>query len=104
MKVLFVVVVLSVFFIPAVKAQGNEIHFNVETTGGYTSADHVPFWLRSNQFGSIPLDNASLSFIGNARKDYNNKKQGIFDWGASIEPISGINPILHLLRDTVNCG
>jgi len=84
MKVLFIVVVLSVFFVPAVKAQGNEIHFNVETTGGYTSPDHVPFWLRSNQFGSIPLDNASLSFIGNVRKDYNNKKQGIFDWGASI--------------------
>ena len=45
----------------------------------------VPFWLRSNQYGSIPLDGASLSFIGSARKDYDLSGDKLFDWGASFE-------------------
>ena len=45
----------------------------------------MPFWLRANQFGSIPLDNASLSLLGSARKDYDTAKTVIFDWGASFE-------------------
>jgi hypothetical protein len=53
--------------------------------GGYTTTGVVPFWLRSNQYGSIPLDGASLSLIGSARKDYDLSKDKLFDWGASFE-------------------
>jgi hypothetical protein len=45
----------------------------------------IPFWLRSNQYGSIPIDGASLSLIGSARKDYDLSRDKIFDWGASFE-------------------
>ena len=45
----------------------------------------MPFWLRSNQFGSVPLDKASLSLIGAIRKDYDTSKTRIPDWGASVE-------------------
>jgi hypothetical protein len=85
MKLIIVVVVLSLYFIPAVKAQESDVNFNIESSAGFISSDHIPFWLISNQFGSIPLDNASLSFVGFAHKDYRSIKTGIFDWGASIE-------------------
>ena len=64
--------------------QGNYI-FGLEGWGGYTSNGTVPFWLRSNQYGSVPLDGASLSLIGFARKDFDPGKEQLFDWGASFE-------------------
>ena len=82
---LILVAALIVFFISEVEAQESDFHFSLQSEGSYISPDHIPFWLRSNQFGSVPLDNASLSFIGYAHKDYSSKKTGIFDWGASIE-------------------
>src|SRR5665647_592844 len=68
-----------------VDSQDRSYNFNVQALGGYITPGHVPFWLRSNQFGSIPLDGASLSLIGSARKEYDLSKDKIFDWGASFE-------------------
>ncbi len=80
-----ILIILLILFDHAGKAQVNDVHFKVETIGSYISPDHIPFWLRSNQFGSLPLDNASLSFIGTASKEYDRKQYKIFDWGASFE-------------------
>ncbi|MBN1182836.1 MAG: hypothetical protein JXB49_11150 [Bacteroidales bacterium] len=68
-----------------VTGQDSTYNFTIQTLGGYTTPGVVPFWLRSNQFGSIPLDGASLSFIGAARKDYDLSGDKLFDWGASFE-------------------
>jgi hypothetical protein len=68
-----------------VKGQDGNYIFNVQALGGYTTPGVVPFWLRSNQFGSIPLDGASVSLIGSARKDYDLSNDKLFDWGASFE-------------------
>ncbi|MBE0674031.1 MAG: hypothetical protein IH591_05170 [Bacteroidales bacterium] len=68
-----------------VGGQDSNYNFTVQTLGGYTTPGLVPFWLRSNQFGSIPLDGASLSFIGAAKKDYDLFSDKLFDWGASFE-------------------
>ena len=68
-----------------VNGQDGSYNFNVQALGGYTTPGIVPFWLRSNQFGSIPLDGASLSLIGSARKDYDLTGDKLFDWGASFE-------------------
>lgn len=75
------------FFLIAgtVSGQDSNYNFTVQTLGGYTTPGVVPFWLRSNQYGSIPLDGASLSFIGAARKDYDLSGDKLFDWGASFE-------------------
>ena len=64
--------------------QGNYV-FGIESWAGYTSNGTVPFWLRSNQYGSVPLDGASLNLIGFARKDFEPGKEKLFDWGASFE-------------------
>ncbi|MBE0675573.1 MAG: hypothetical protein IH591_13010 [Bacteroidales bacterium] len=68
-----------------VGGQYRDYNFTVQTLGGYTTSGVVPFWLRSNQYGSIPLDGASLSLIGAARKDYDLSSDKIFDWGVSFE-------------------
>ena len=75
---------LSCLAVEAVAQQGNYV-LGLEGWGGYTSNGTVPFWLRSNQFGSVPLDGASLSLIGFARKDFESGKDKLFDWGASFE-------------------
>jgi hypothetical protein len=67
------------------KSQERTFNYNIEAVGGYISPGLMPFWLRSNQFGSVPLENASLSLIGSARKEYDISKKRIFDWGASVE-------------------
>ena len=85
MKKIYIFIGLLFFLNPAIKAQASDIHFEIKTIGSYISPDHIPFWLRSNQFGSIPLDNASLSFIGTASKEYDKKNKKLFDWGASLE-------------------
>jgi len=85
MKKIYIFFILLIFLIPAVRAQVDNIHSTIEASTGYVTSGYVPFWLRSNQFGSIPLDNASISFIGSIRKDYDKKNKKLFDWGASIE-------------------
>lgn len=78
-------VVLSLLLAVSATGQDSLYTFSVQTLGGYTTKGVVPFWLRSNQFGSIPLDGASLSLIGAARKDYDLSGDKLFDWGASFE-------------------
>lgn len=66
-------------------AQINNLSASLEAQTGYTSNNTVPFWLRSNKFGSVPLPGASVSFIPRARKEYDSLKIHLVDWGASFE-------------------
>ncbi len=66
-------------------AQKRIFTFDLESSAGYISPGHIPFWLRADQFGSIPLNNGSLSFIGSVRKDYDSDRKKFFDWGVSAE-------------------
>jgi len=68
-----------------VTGQNKNISFDLASSASYITPGHIPFWLRSNQFGSIPLDNASLSLIGAIHKDYDYSKARLLDWGASVE-------------------
>lgn len=60
------------------------IHYAVTGGGVVTSNDQVPFWLRANRFGNIPLDGISGILTGNIDKTY---KKGVrlFDWGFGFE-------------------
>src|SRR5690606_37658068 len=66
---------------------------------GYTINDVVPFWMRSNQFGSIPLDGASGGLLVRAAKNYaihgewterTDKSASSWDWGYGIEARANI--------------
>jgi len=85
MKEIGIISFLLLFSLLDINAQKSNFSCDLGTSTGYISPGHVPFWLRSNQFGSIPLDNASLSLIGAVRKDYDAEKAGILDWGFSVE-------------------
>ena len=85
MRTIFFFIALFVLSDLTIKAQGKNLNFNIEALGGVISSGRIPFWLRSNQFGSIPLDNASLSLIGSAHKDYDITKNHLVDLGASVE-------------------
>lgn len=51
-----------------------------------TTGKSVPFWMRANKFGSIPLDGASTSLTGTLIKEYTSKvSRKKFDWGAGLD-------------------
>jgi hypothetical protein len=85
MKRIRIILFLLLFSLPNINAQKNGFSYDLGSSAGYITPGHVPFWLRSNQFGSIPIDNASLSLIGAIHKDYDKSRTRIFDWGASVE-------------------
>ncbi|MEJ5961334.1 capsule assembly Wzi family protein [Pedobacter immunditicola] len=91
-KTIIVICVFLILFVQA-KSQNPGINYEVESQALVTTNDIVPFWMRSNQYGSIPLSGTSGSFIGRAYKEYsktsltdslNNKKKQ-FDWGFAFE-------------------
>lgn len=82
MKKLFVLLPLLLSFFLA-KAQYQNVHISLEAQGIATTNNVVPFWLRANQFGSVPLSGGSGSLIGKIRKDYDTTKT--YGWAASFE-------------------
>ena len=50
-----------------------------------TSNGEVPFWMRANRYGSIPLSGASAAITIDLRKDYDNSRKRLVDWGASFD-------------------
>lgn len=51
-----------------------------------TTNGQVPFWMRSNQYGNVPLQGASLGIIGRISRGYSNDgKKRLADWGAAVE-------------------
>jgi hypothetical protein len=81
---------LLVFTFHYINAQKKNFSFELGSSLGYITSGHIPFWFRSNQFGNIPVDNASMSFIGAVHKDYDYTKKQLFDWGASLETRSNL--------------
>lgn len=71
-------------FSSASLAQTSPFDIQLETRAGMTSNDAVPFWMRSNQYGSMPIEGASGSFIGSIYKHYDTKK-GLVKWGMGLQ-------------------
>ncbi len=63
-------------------AQDENLFFNFQSLAGYVSSGSVPFWFRSNQSGSIPMNGASLSLISSIQRDY--EKAQFMDWGGAL--------------------
>jgi hypothetical protein len=65
----------------------NGFKYGLTTMAIATSNNEVPFWMRSNQFGSIPLDGPSFSLSGRLARDYTkDAKKRLTDWGVVLEP------------------
>ena len=91
----FAIIISSIILItPTVRGQQNsDYKTEIELQAIGTSSKAVPFWMRSNQFGSIPLKGISGSGIIRTSKDYSvdsgiNKlgnSRKIMDWGYGLE-------------------
>ncbi|MCE6992765.1 capsule assembly Wzi family protein [Dyadobacter sp. CY323] len=66
-------------------SQTSSFRAKLEAQTSLTTPDHLPFWMRSNQFGSIPLSGPSVSVIASGYKDYDTTKVRLVDWGARFE-------------------
>lgn len=90
----FLFTILSIIFClqSNVFAQDSLFHYEVEAQTTATSNDVVPFWMRSNQFGSVPSAGISGSLLARAYKAYDTArrdnwygKEKLIDWGAGFE-------------------
>ncbi|GAB3938204.1 capsule assembly Wzi family protein [Larkinella terrae] len=63
----------------------NPIHSELELGGLGGSASQPPFWLRTNQYGIVPLQSPFGTLRGSIKRDYrtvsDSVKQSRFDWG-----------------------
>ena len=86
-KLIILIICLVMKFLTGrlVYAQQNILNYHVEFQTGYNGPGAVPFWLCSNQFGSVPPEGASAGFIGAIGKNYNRQKNIFADWGFRAE-------------------
>ncbi|GGH32880.1 capsule assembly Wzi family protein [Sphingobacterium alkalisoli] len=80
-------------------------NLELELHGGYTSNGVVPFWMRSNQYGSVPLDGGSGSFVVRANKTYRQPGEwqgrktdsiSLWDWGYGLEARTNVGREINL--------
>ncbi|SEJ72637.1 Capsule assembly protein Wzi [Dyadobacter sp. SG02] len=76
---------LFVLFSHFASAQRSLLKLDLEAQGSVTTGDAVPFWMRSNQYGSVPIDGGSAGFIVRTEKAFSPSRDKFFDWGAGFE-------------------
>ncbi len=69
---------------PDTLAQATGINYELSTSILASTARDTPFWLRTNQFGTIPLEIPALIIGGKMSREFARKK---WDWGFGIAPI-----------------
>jgi hypothetical protein len=86
---LFLLAISGLIISVQAKAQlpeGFKAEVEVQAIG--TTNKVVPFWMRSNQYGSVPLNGASGSLLGRISRDYESighEKKKLLDWGFGFE-------------------
>jgi hypothetical protein len=57
---------------------------HIESSVGIIS-QHIPFWLRSKQYGSVPFSDGSASVTSFTKKEFQTSPSDFLNWGAGIE-------------------
>ncbi len=81
----YILYLLLLFPFSVVNGQDDKIYGQLGIGGNFITQDHIPFWLRSNQFGNIPPPGNSASLYGSFHKYYDSVDRPVFDWGAGLE-------------------
>ena len=66
-------------------AQQNSLSAQIELQSGYNGPNNLPYWMRANQYRSVPPAGVFASLIASSEKEYNKTSNKIFDWGFSAE-------------------
>ncbi|QKZ11946.1 capsule assembly Wzi family protein [Spirosoma sp. KUDC1026] len=80
---------------------GQHVHEYKATVGGFFSSGPTPFWLRSNQYGVVPIQNPTGSFAVGLRSDYrtadSTRSKPLVDWGYGIDAVANAGQANQLL-------
>lgn len=74
---------LFILFTNLIVQSDTSIHTSVKAQAIFSDVGVTPFWLRSLQYGSIPLENPGFIFQAWNGKNYNLKKK--YDWKYEVE-------------------
>lgn len=95
---------LFCFVLPTCLAQvfTKNIKYQLETGGYFSTSRQTPFWLRSNQYGTVPLESQIITFSGMVHKDYDSTQNGHhglkkFSYGYALNPVINIGKVNMLL-------
>ncbi|GAB3945779.1 capsule assembly Wzi family protein [Spirosoma harenae] len=78
--------------------QGSPIHYSVEIGSGLNSSTQIPFWLRTNQYNTVPLEGSFGTVRLGIQRDYKprndstSKRKSRFDWGFSVYAVANARP------------
>jgi hypothetical protein len=75
--------ILLTFFSSLIAIPDTSIHTTVEAQAIVSDAGVTPFWMRSLQYGSVPMENPGLILRAWNGKNYNLKKK--YDWKYEVE-------------------
>lgn len=86
LSLVFIIFLLSAVHLNAQEISGQPedqvLSYTLGTQFSGTSKGTVPFWMRTNKFGEIPLSGISEGFFGSISKKYDGKRG--FDWGYGV--------------------
>ncbi|MFD2570157.1 capsule assembly Wzi family protein [Spirosoma soli] len=74
------------------------MHYSVEIGGLAASSEQTPFWLRTNQYGTVPLRGSFGTLRLGVSRDYApgpdsiTKRKKRFDWGGGLFAVTNIGP------------
>ncbi len=67
------------------QVEASTVGGSLEVQGILASPQNTPFWMRANQFGSVPLPGSSGAVIGAVHINYDSPRTSLMDWGGSLE-------------------
>jgi hypothetical protein len=76
----------------------NGVNYDVETGGAFATEKQTPFWLRTNQYGVVPLKSPFFTLRAGLHRDYNTKtdttqsQKTTFDWGVGVSSSLNLSP------------
>ncbi len=99
MKLRYVLAVTVVFFQTARAQSGNSVstyNYQVEAGGSTATASQTPFWLRANQYGTVPLKSTfgtlRAGMTRSYRADTSRSRNSKFDWGFGVNAVINAAP------------
>lgn len=100
MRITFVCSCLFFLWIAISPSYGQRTNQYSVEAGGITSSDRTPFWLRANQYGTVPLRSSGARFILNLNSDYRSDSTGYrpkADWGYGVNVVANAGQTNQLL-------
>ena len=91
---------LSIVSLPALaQEKDSPVRYELEAAGMISTGKTLPFWMRTNQYGEVPLESGILSFRGQLQKDYEKRdgKKNRFSYGYGVRGVANVGRTNELI-------